>query len=108
MKKFLVLYRSTVSPMEAMASSTPEYRQAEMAKWTAWGDSLGTALVDWGAPLGESAVVGGSESPGFLGGFSIVQAESLEAAKGMVVAHPHFTSEGDSIEVLEMLRMPGS
>ena len=108
MKKFLVLYRSTGAPMDARSSITPEQRKAEMVKWTAWGTSVGTALVDWGAPLGESAVLRGSAGPSFASGFSIVQADSLEAAKELVEDHPHFGSSGASIELLEMLPMPGA
>lgn len=108
MKKFLVLYRSTVPLMDQMASTTPEQRKASMDKWTAWGTSLGASLVEWGSPLGASAVLRGSEGPGFVGGYSIVQADSLEAAKGLFDTHPHFSSAGDSIELLEMLPMPGA
>ncbi len=108
MKKFLVLYRSTEAAIAEGASMTPEQRNAEMVKWTAWGTSAGTSLVDWGAPLGEFAVLRGSPGPTIVGGFSIVQADSLEAAKGLFDTHPHFGSTGDSIELLEMLPMPGA
>jgi hypothetical protein len=107
MKKFLVLYRSAVSAMDQMASTTPAQRKAEMDKWMAWGATAGTALVDWGAPLGESAVVRGSKSPGFVGGYSIVQADSLDSAKRLVDGHPHFGAPGASIELFEMMSMPG-
>lgn len=108
MKKFLVLYRSTVSPMVTMASADPERTRVEMDKWTAWGASVGSALADWGAPLGESAVLQGRTSSDFLTGFSIVQAESLEAAKGLFDEHPHLGAPANSIDLLEMLPMPGA
>jgi hypothetical protein len=107
MKKFLVLYRSTVSAMDQMASTTPEQRKAEMEKWMAWGASASTALVEWGAPLGDSAVLRGSKGPGFVGGYSIVQADSLDSAKRLFDAHPHFGAPGASIELLEIMSMPG-
>ncbi len=108
MKKFLVLYRSTVSPMDTMASADPERTKVEMDKWTAWGASAGTALADWGAPLGESAVLQGRKSSDYLTGFSIVQVDSLEAAKGLFDEDPHLGAPADSIELLEMLPMPGA
>jgi hypothetical protein len=107
MKKFLVLYRSSVSAMDQMASATPEQRNAEMNKWMAWGAAAGPALVDWGAPLGDSAVLRGAKAPGFVGGYSIVQADSLDAAKRLLDEHPHFGAPGASIELLEILPMPG-
>ena len=107
MKKFLVLYRSTVSAMEQMTSSTPEQMTAEMEKWMAWGASAGTALAEWGAPLGDSSVIRGSKGPGFIGGYSIVQADSLDSAQRLFDAHPHFGAPGASIELLEIMSMPG-
>lgn len=106
MKKFLVLYRSTVSSMEQMTSMTPEQRTVEMGKWMAWGASTGAALVEWGAPLGESAVLRGSKAPGFAGGYSIVQADSMDAAKLLFDTHPHFGAPGASIELHEIMSMP--
>ena len=94
--------------MEQMASIGPEQRKGEMEKWMAWGVSAGTSLVDWGAPLGESAVLRGSKVPGFVGGYSIVQADTLDAASRLFDAHPHFGAPGASIELLEIMSMPGA
>ena len=107
MKKFLVLYRSTVSAMEQMASTTPEQRKAEMEKWMTWGASTGAALVEWGAPLGDAAVLRGTKAPGFAGGYSIVQADSIDSAKRLFDTHPHFGAPGASIELHEIMSMPG-
>lgn len=73
----------------------------------AWGASVGAALVDWGAPLGDSAVLRGSAGPGFLGGYSIVQADSLDSAKQLFAAHPHFGVAGASIDLHEVMATPG-
>jgi hypothetical protein len=107
MKKFLVLYRSTASAKDQMGSVTPERRKAEMEKWMAWGASAGTALVEWGAPLGDSVVLRGSKGPEFVSGYSTVQADSLDSARRLFDAHPHFGAPGASIELLEILSMPG-
>lgn len=108
MKKFLVLYRSTVSAMEQMATMAPAQRKTEMEKWSAWGASAGPALVDWGAPLGESAVLRGNKGPGYVGGYSIVQADTMEAALRLFDTHPHFGAPGASIDLHEVMPMPGS
>ena len=109
MKKFLVLYRSAHSTVERIAKSTPEQGQAVMAAWRAWAQRAARSLVELGAPLGESTVLkGASAGPGYIGGFSVVQAESADVAKKIFEGHPHFEAGGNSIELLELLAMPGS
>jgi hypothetical protein len=108
MKKFLVLYRSSISTPERMAKSTPEQAVAGMAAWRSWAERSKAALVELGAPLGESTVLKGSAPPAFIGGFSIVQAESADTAKKIFDGHPHFETPGNSIELIEQLPMPGT
>ena len=107
MKKFLVLYRSSASAMDQMAATTPEQRKAEMEKWMAWGASAGAALADWGAPLGQSAVMRGSKGADQIGGYSILQAASIDAAQKLLDAHPHFGAPAATIELIEIMPMPG-
>ena len=65
MNTYLVLYNSPVSAADLMEHSTPEEMKAGMDAWTEWGAKAGSALVDFGLPLGESRrVEGGSTSPG--------------------------------------------
>ena len=48
------------------------------------------------------------ETKEIVGGFSIVQANSIDDAAKLVKDHPHFKSPGGaSIEVLEFAPMPG-
>ena len=56
--------------------------------------------VDWNAEGLESLV---SE----LGGYSIVQAESHEAAATLFANSPHLTMPGATVEVMEIMPMPG-
>jgi hypothetical protein len=105
MKKFLVLYRSTVSAKDQMAKSTPEQAKAGMDAWMSWAQRSATALVDLGAPVGEATVLKGTAGQGYIGGYSIVQAESIDAAKKIFDAHPHFEAPGGAIELLELLPM---
>ena len=108
MKKFLVLYRSNTSTPERMANATPDQNQAVMAAWRAWAQRSASSLVELGAPLAPPTVLKGNRAPGFVGGFSIVQAESADAAKKIFDGHPHFENPGNSIELLEQLAMSSS
>jgi len=108
MKKFLVLYRSNVSTPERMAKATPEQNQAVQAAWRAWAQRAAASLVELGAPLSVPTVLKGSAAPNFVGGFSIVQADSAEAAKKIFDGHPHFENPGNSLELLEYLAMPST
>src|SRR4051812_7287978 len=107
MKKFLVLYRSVVSAHEQMAKATPEQAKAGIEAWMAWAQRAGSALVDMGSPLGQTALIGGTAAPGHIGGFSVLQADSLEGAKKALDGHPHLHMPTASIEVLEFLPIPG-
>jgi hypothetical protein len=107
MRKFLILYRSTASNNEQMKSAKPEQAKAIMDAWAAWAQKHGPALVDMGAPLGDSAVLKGTPGQSHVNGYSFVQCESLDAAKRMFDGHPHFGAPGASIEVLELMSMPG-
>ncbi len=107
MKKFLVLYRSTMSLKGQMMKMTPAQMKASMDAWVGWAKKSGAALVDMGAPIGDSALLKGTAGQGHIGAYSIVQAESLDTAKRMFEAHPHFDAPGASIEILELLSKPG-
>ena len=110
MTKFLVLYRSSVSPDEQMANLTPEQAQAGMQLWMEWAGKAGDGVFDLGSPLSPVTTVGSkTESRPPTAGFSILQAETREAVTTLVEQHPHFHGPGDnSIEILEFLPMPGS
>lgn len=95
MKKFLVLYQSTVAASEQMKNSTPEQAKAGM------DGSPVTAAASLDGP--GHATAGKSR----VGGYSILQAESKDALVDLLKNHPHFMSPGASIEVLEFLPMPG-
>lgn len=104
-----MLYRSPISGAQQMANSTPEHAKAGMEAWMAWAGRAGSAIVDLGSPLGESVTVGGSTptGTGFIGGYSVLQAESMGAVKKHLDGHPHLMMPGFTIEVLEYLPIPG-
>jgi hypothetical protein len=113
MPKYLVLYRSAVSAKEQMANSDPQAAQAGMDLWMNWAGRVGNAIADMGSPLASVAIVTGSGSTAeatgpFIGGFSVLEADSVDDAKKLLDDHPHFHAPGDpSIEVLEFLPITG-
>ncbi len=112
MTKFMVLYMANPTDFEKMMrESTPEQQKKGMEAWMRWmGDHQG-ALVDHGAPLGKSKRVdatGASDSKNNLGGYSIVEAESADAAARMFNDHPHVQMmPGGWIEIVEIRQIPG-
>jgi hypothetical protein len=107
MSKYLYLYRGPATPMEDF---TPEQTAEQMQAWGDWMGRVGSALLDGGAPFGARTAVGddGTTSPTTdLNGYSIVEADSLDAANGLLKGHP-FLSEGKgrfAIEVFELVPM---
>jgi hypothetical protein len=108
MPKYLVLYRSSVDAMEQMSSATPEQAQEGMQLWMKWFEQVGPALVDGGSPVGKSQTLPGSADTGTpIGGYSVLEADSPDAAVKLLDGHPHLHAPGAAIEVLEYLPMPG-
>ena len=111
MKKFLVLYKASHSGFEQMQKSTPEQQKAGMAAWMNWSKKASSSIVDMGSPLGKSLSVAksGAASPvtNDLGGYSVMQAESKEALAATMKEHPHFMMPDSSIEIIELMPIPG-
>ena len=110
MKKSLVLYRASAAAFEQMMKATPEQQKAGMDAWMAWGKKAASAIVDMGSPLGKSLRVtktGSSPTTNDLGGYSILQAESKEALGETLKGHPHFMTPEGTIEVVEVMPIPG-
>jgi len=107
MSKFLFLYRG---PATAMEDYTPEQSAEQMQAWGAWMGKVGSAMADPGAPFGARTAVsdnGSSPAPSDQNGYSIVEAESLEAARAFTDGHP-FLSEGKgrfTVEIFELVPM---
>ncbi|MDH4116218.1 MAG: YciI family protein [Acidimicrobiia bacterium] len=91
-------------------AGTEEEMAAVMAAWEAWYGQIGAALVDGGAPFGASKTVaadgstsdGGGANP--LTGYTVVQADSIDAAVAMAKGCP-ILSAGGSVEVAEAVDM---
>jgi hypothetical protein len=112
MKKFMVLYMASKADFEKMMKdSTPEQQQKGMEAWMKWMNENKTSLVDGGAPLGKTKRVdsnGASNTKNEIGGYSVVQAESHDAAtKIFGKDHPHLQMPGAWIEIVEIMPVPG-
>jgi hypothetical protein len=110
LKKFMVLYNSSVPVSEQMAGSTPEQRKAGMEEWMAWAGRAGSAIVDLGAPMQAAAHVtsdGAGDFDSQASGYSLLQGESKDEIDGLLADHPHLKMPGASIDVFEALPAPG-
>ena len=85
----------------------PEDRAAQMTRWKAWVNGLGSRMVNPGLPLGFGKLVsseGVSErGPNHLTGFSVVLADNMDAALEVAQRCPFL--EIGMIEVAEAMEM---
>jgi hypothetical protein len=115
MKNFLAIYIGTGDAFKKWGElSESERKQREQTGMKAWGDWMAKhqkAVVVQGGPLGKTkhiAAPGISDIKNNMTGYVVVQAESHEAAARLFENHPHFTIfPGDSVEVMEVLPIPG-
>jgi YCII-related domain len=112
MKKFLVLYMASAADFEKMMkNSTPQQQKEGMDAWMKWMNANKASFVDGGAPLGKTKRVDGkgvSDIRNEIGGYSIVQAASADAAAKLFGKdQPHLQMPGAWIEIVEIMPMPG-
>lgn len=110
MKKFLLLYTAPTETREKMQNATPEEMKEGMQPWIEWFGKVGANLVDKGMPLSNAiTITKDGEMPGnaeFVG-YNVVQAEDIDAAIALAKQNPHLEREGATVEVHEMMEMPG-
>ncbi len=107
MKKFMILYLAPVTA-ESQMNVSPEEMKKGMEPWLDWFNKIGTALVEGGAPLGNGmnfTLKASSKARSQVTGYSIVQADDMDAVKALVKDHPHFMLPNSSIEVFEIMPM---
>jgi len=100
-----VLYRAPISTSEQMAKVTPKQG---VDLWKTWGKRAAPAIVDMGSPLERVASIAGPGSAGHIGGYTVLQAGSVDELKRVLEGHPHLKMPGGSIEVFEFLSIPGA
>jgi hypothetical protein len=104
MTKFVLVYTGGGMP------ESEEEQASVMAAWGAWYEELGAAIVDGGNPFGASKQVtkngvndGPASSPPATG-YTIISADSLDAAVAKVKGHPH-VNYGGQVSVYETFEM---
>lgn len=85
--------------------------QEGMAAWKAWMEKHRADIAAMGGPLGKTKRVSGrgvEDVSNAMGAFTVVRAESHEAAAKLFENHPHFAIfPGEAIEVMPVLPIPG-
>jgi hypothetical protein len=81
-----------------------------MAAWKAWVTKHQASLAEMGGPLGKTKKVASSgiaDISNELGAFTVVRADSHEAAAKMFENHPHFAIfPGEAVEIMPVLPIP--
>ena len=113
MKKFLVLYLAPVAMIEEWMKKPEAERKEEEGKmkgeWDVWAKEHAGALKET-AGAGKTKRVtkdGVTDTKNDLMLFSIVEAESHEAAAKMFEGHPHFGIPEARIEIMPVNYLPG-
>ncbi len=104
MPQFMITYLGGNQP------TTPEEGKQHFAKYMDWLKSLGDAAVSPANPIKHSSTINpdGTVEDGSItamSGFTIIQADSMEAALDIAKACP-FLEIGGSLEVSELGKMP--
>ncbi|MDI9239062.1 hypothetical protein QLQ15_09080 [Lysobacter sp. LF1] len=116
MKNYLAVFLGSAASMDAWKALDDVERSrretAGMEAWGQWVERHRAAIVDGGSPLGRTKRIsaqGIADVRNELAAWTVVRAESQEAAARMFEGHPHFAIfPGDAVEVMECLPMPGS
>ena len=99
-----------IASFERALKMPPEELKEGMKGWEPWMKENESVIVDGGSPLGKTKRItkGGAVSNvrNEIGAYSIVQAESLDAAAKIFEDSPHFWFEDGWIEVIEFVPMP--
>ena len=94
--------------MKKMMTENPEAGKKGMEEWGMWMKNHMADFADPGAPIGKNSQVsasGAADKSNDIAGYSIVQAESAEAAAKMLATNPHFQMPGATIDMAEIMQM---
>ena len=117
MKKFMAVFTGAPNSAQGQAwqkldeKARNERIAAGMQAWHKWHADHAGAIVDGGGPLGKTkrtTSAGIADTSNNLSGFTIIQAESHEAAAKLFENHPHFSIfPGDGVDIMEVMPIPG-
>ena len=114
MKNYLAIYTGSESSMSEWKSMDAGQRAAKeeagMEAWKTWVTTNASSIVDQGAPLGQTKRIspaGISDIRNNMTAYTVVRAESHEAAARMFEHHPHFAIfPGEAVEIMPVLPIP--
>ena len=111
MNKFLVQFLAPVATIDEWMKVSPEVREVEEKKmrdaWNTWMAEHGSMIKETNA-AGKTKQVSSSGVEDVRNGlmlYSIVEAESHEAAAKAFEGHPHFGVPGATIEIMAIRSM---
>ena len=106
MAKFVVIYSGGMG-----MAAEPVEQQRIMDEWGAWYGKMGAAIGDGGNPFAASKCFSGAgaaaaDGPGTVPatGYTIIEADSLDAAAAACADHPHL-AHGGQVPVFEAVDM---
>ena len=111
MKKYLALFVAPLSSFDKALKMPQEEMKPWMDEWSAWMRSNKSSFADEGAPVGKTKRVsaeGVSDIRNNVGGYAIVEADSLDDAAKILKDSPHFRISEGAVEVMEFVPMPGA
>jgi len=97
MSKFLITYHGSGMPDD------PAMMEQAKAAFGAWVAGAGDAIVDPGAPVQMVTQVAseGATDALQIGGYSIIQADTVDAARAELAKHP-FVARGGTLQIYEL------
>jgi hypothetical protein len=100
MARFLVTYHGSGMPDD------PALMEQAKAAFGAWVGDAGDAIIDPGAPVRMVTRVGSADSvqPVEIGGYSIIQADTADAAADVLRTHP-YVARGGTLQLNEVLEV---
>jgi hypothetical protein len=114
MKRFLVTYLAPASVLAEWKKTEPERRKAAedkmRAEWMKWMNDHTKIFADIGSGVGRTKLVtsqGISDTKNDIMMYSVVEADSHEAAAKSFEGHPHLQIPQSSIEIMEIHALPG-
>ncbi len=110
MTKYLLLYRADVSAQDRWPTRRRSRHKPGWTPGCSGRAAPGSAIIDMGAPVSFGGTVGTTypASEGHIGGYSVLEADSLDSLKGLLDGHPHLMmGDGAGIDIHELLQMPG-
>lgn len=113
MKQFLVLFLAPIVERETMMENMTREDMLEIVgNWRQWKEENKGSLVDAGNPVGktkQSTQAGISDFKNEVDSYAIVRATSHDEAMELFgTDHPHFSSPGSRVEVMEIRSPPSA